>query len=130
MGGVSAFSRQRQRMRQQEMAEVAAMEELLADPQFEDAEGDLEDDFVLAATQVLCLSMPMSWMRCAPRACRVVYHCRTASAVHVVSLISEHISGRGRGGCRRGSDGRGVNERSPCRLGSVRHRPRIQRLRR
>jgi hypothetical protein len=58
MGGVSAFSRQRQRMRQQEMAEVAAMEELLADPQFEDAEGDLEDDFVLAATQVgwLCPS--------------------------------------------------------------------------
>lgn len=54
MGGVSAFSRQRQRMRQQEMAEVAAMEELLADPQFEDAEGDLEDDFVLAATQVPC----------------------------------------------------------------------------
>lgn len=52
MGGVSAFSRQRQRMRQPEVAEVAAMEELLADPQFEDAEGDLEDDFVLAATQV------------------------------------------------------------------------------
>ncbi len=52
MGGVSAFSRQRERMRQLDAAEVAAMEELLADPQFEDAEGDLEDDFVLAATQV------------------------------------------------------------------------------
>ena len=61
MGGVSAFSKQRQRMRQQEMAEVAAMEELLADPQFQDAEGDLEDDFVLAATQVRCPdSIPVS----------------------------------------------------------------------
>jgi hypothetical protein len=60
MGGVSAFSRQRQRMRQPEMAEVAAMEELLADPQFEDAEGDLEDDFVLAATQVAAPSC--SWL--------------------------------------------------------------------
>lgn len=52
MSGVSAFSRKRERMRQLEMAEVAAMEDLLADPQFEDAEGDLEDDFVVAATQV------------------------------------------------------------------------------
>jgi hypothetical protein len=63
MGGVSAFSRQRQRMRQPEMAEVAAMEELLADPQFEDAEGDLEDDFVLAATQVGAPTLPVAgWL--------------------------------------------------------------------
>ncbi len=52
MGGVSAFSRQRERLRQVDAAEVAAMEELLANPRFEDAEGFLEDDFVLAATQV------------------------------------------------------------------------------
>lgn len=60
MGGVSAFSRQRERMRALDAEEVAAMEALLADPQFADAEeteeGDLEDDFVLAATQVLNLT--------------------------------------------------------------------------
>lgn len=64
MGGVSAFSRQRQRMRQPEIAEVAAMEELLTDPQFEDAEGDLEDDFVLAATQVGAPAAPATaWQK-------------------------------------------------------------------
>ena len=52
MGGVSAFTRQRERLRRLEADEVAAMEELLANPQFESADGDLEDDFVLAATQV------------------------------------------------------------------------------
>lgn len=49
-GGVSVFARQKERARGTEAAEIAALEASLAE--MEDEEGDLEDDFIVSATQV------------------------------------------------------------------------------
>ena len=103
-GGVTAFSRQRERLRQAEAAEVAAMEALLGELQVQtgggpvpcrqsllplcdpllsslphvgkcdsplpfvhqdedDEEGDLEDDFIVAATQVKAFCANIAYCR-------------------------------------------------------------------
>lgn len=49
-GGVTAFSRQRERLRQAEAQEFEEMERYLEDLE-EEEEGDLEDDFIMSATQ-------------------------------------------------------------------------------
>ena len=53
-GGVTAFSRQRQHVRRAEADELAEVRAAMAGME-RGSEGDLEDDFLLAATQVLNL---------------------------------------------------------------------------
>lgn len=57
-GGVTAFSSLKERARGTDASEIAALEAALAE--LEDEAGDLEDDFIMSATQACHLPMFLS----------------------------------------------------------------------